>query len=172
MPFVDSLKFKAGMSHVAGAVWVVTTLHEGLPWGLTATAVCSFTAEPPTLLACVNRDSDAHSRIVASRRLCLNLMRASQSDIASRFSGRDGHKAQARFDGVPWHFSPSGVPMLDGCLANFDCELVSSYDARSHTAFVCGVMEVEDSTETGRDPLIYFRRDFTTIQAPLSQNAA
>jgi flavin reductase (DIM6/NTAB) family NADH-FMN oxidoreductase RutF len=163
MRFVDAERFKAGMSQVAGAVWVVATWNEDQPWGLTATAVCSFTADPPALLVCVNRDAGAHDHILASRRLSVNLLGAAQSDVASRFAGREGHQGQDRFAGVAWRRSASGAPVLDDCLAAFECEVITVYESRTHTAFVCGVVGL-DLAGAATEPLLYFQRDFTTVQ--------
>jgi hypothetical protein len=44
----------------AGVTLVTTATAGGARAGLTATAVCSASADPPQLLACVNRDAEAH----------------------------------------------------------------------------------------------------------------
>ena len=52
---VDVEQFKTGMRSLAGAVNIITTTHAGHPYGMTATAVCSASADPPTVLICVNK---------------------------------------------------------------------------------------------------------------------
>ena len=51
---VSGSDFKEGMRHLAASVTVITVDHNGKKDGLTATATCSVSAEPPQLLVCVN----------------------------------------------------------------------------------------------------------------------
>jgi flavin reductase len=162
--FIDAASFKSAMSHVAGAVFIITTTDRGIPWGLTATAVCSFMADPATLIACINRDAEMHDRVLASRCLCVNLLSAGQTDVANCFSGRHGHKAQERFAHVGWHAGLTGAPVLDRCILALDCQVVKTFDARTHTAFVCGVIDLKVPEELRIDPLLYFQRDFARVQ--------
>ena len=60
---VDATAFKKGMRHLAASVTLITTRHRDLRGGLTATAVCSVSAEPPQILVCVNKTASAHDPI-------------------------------------------------------------------------------------------------------------
>src|SRR5260221_12983341 len=87
---VRSRLFKTAMRRVASTVCVLTTEYEGRRWGLTATAICSLSAEPPSLIACVNREAEAHTAITLSRRICINVLSEEQIEVAQRFSGMLG----------------------------------------------------------------------------------
>ena len=52
---VEAEQFKVGMRTLAGAVNIITSVHSGHRYGMTATAVCSASADPPTVLACINK---------------------------------------------------------------------------------------------------------------------
>ena len=78
------------MRHLAAGVTLVTTAGGGSRAGLTATAVCSVSAEPPQLLACVNREAEAHRLLLATGHLAVNLLSAGQHELADRFAGRYG----------------------------------------------------------------------------------
>ena len=65
----DPEDFKEGMRQLAAGVTIVTTAVGERRNGLTATAVCSLSAEPPMLLACVNREAGAHDPTLLSRGL-------------------------------------------------------------------------------------------------------
>ena len=62
------------MRHLAGAVTVIATGAPGHRFGLTATAVCSLSDEPPTLLVCVNRPASAHDVISRNGNFSVNLL--------------------------------------------------------------------------------------------------
>src|SRR6185436_15849319 len=57
---LDAGQFKAGMRSLAGAVNIITSAHAGHRYGMTATAVCSASAEPPTVLVCINKLATTH----------------------------------------------------------------------------------------------------------------
>ena len=60
---ISEESFKMGMRELAAAVNIITTIHDGKKEGLTATAACSVSAEPPQLLICVNTEAGGHDLI-------------------------------------------------------------------------------------------------------------
>jgi flavin reductase (DIM6/NTAB) family NADH-FMN oxidoreductase RutF len=156
--------FKAGMQRLAAAPCVLTTQYEDRRFGLTASAVCSLTADPPTLIACVNESAEAWRAIDASGRICVNVLAASQVEIAQRFAGMLGHRGEARFEGLEWDLLASGAPVLRGALAAFDCTVAERVRWSTHTAFICRV-EAATVNDAG-DPLVYANRQFLRT-APL-----
>ena len=75
----DAAQYKLGMRQLAGAVNIITSLHAGKPWGMTATAVCSASAEPPTVLVCINQSAATHQAILEAGIFCVNVLRDSQA---------------------------------------------------------------------------------------------
>ena len=123
----------------AGVTLVTTAAADGTRAGLTATAVSSVSAEPPQLLACVNREGEAHDLLLATRCLAVNLLSAGQVDLAERFSGRTGVAGEARFAAGRWATLVTGAPVLEDALASFDCRVVATLAAGTHTVFVARV---------------------------------
>ena len=82
--------FKEGMRHLAASVTVITVAQNNKKDGLTATAACSVSAEPPQLLVCVNREAGAHDLIQEEGVFGVNVLARDQEDIAKRFAGIDG----------------------------------------------------------------------------------
>ncbi|WP_246812333.1 flavin reductase family protein [Microvirga sp.] len=70
------------MRPLAGGVTIIATEHEGRRTGLAATAVCSVSADPPTVLICINAGASAHEPIRESGRFSVNLLARGQDDIA------------------------------------------------------------------------------------------
>lgn len=139
----DPVAFKKGMRHLAASVTLITTRHAGERGGLTATAVCSVSADPPQLLVCVNRNASAHPLIVASRKFCVNVLAPQHRKIAERFAGMDGIEGDARFEGLgEWRTMNGDVPQLIGCPVTFACETVNTMVAGTHTIVVGKIMDV------------------------------
>jgi flavin reductase (NADH) len=56
------LLFREAMARLPAAVNIITTAGPHGRCGVTASAVCSVTDTPPTMLACINRSSAAHGQ--------------------------------------------------------------------------------------------------------------
>jgi flavin reductase (DIM6/NTAB) family NADH-FMN oxidoreductase RutF len=146
--------FKAAMRMFASGVAVITTVHDGRIHGFTANAFASVSAEPPTVLICVNRTARAHPLISASQRFCVNILALEQRELAERFAGGDPVE---RFEGVEYTAAPSGSPLLAGTIAHFDCMLGEEMTASTHTIFLGSVIDV--ASREGA-PLGYFDRAY------------
>jgi flavin reductase (DIM6/NTAB) family NADH-FMN oxidoreductase RutF len=142
------------MRRFATGVAIVTTAHEGRIHGFTANAFASVSAEPPTVLICVNRRATAHPLIASSQRFCVNILALDQRALAERFAGGE---PRSRFDGVGYRIGPSGSPILDGTLAHLDCSLGEELSASTHTIFLGAVL---DAGWRDGEPLGYFNRAY------------
>src|SRR5919106_5778779 len=83
---VNELVFREAISHFATGVTVITTLHEGKPAGMTASAVASLSLDPVLLLVCIDNRLPTHTAIEASRRFVVNVLGHGQEDLALRFA--------------------------------------------------------------------------------------
>src|SRR4030095_9040841 len=92
---VDGEQFKAGMRALTGAVNIITSTNAGHRYGMTATAVCSATADPPTVLVCINKLASTHGAVAKSKAFCVNVLRSEDWELSTSFSG--GQSGEARF---------------------------------------------------------------------------
>ncbi|MBV8152575.1 MAG: flavin reductase family protein [Candidatus Eremiobacteraeota bacterium] len=139
-------------------VTIVTTVHEGVPYGFTANAFTSVSIDPPTILICVNREASSHPIIAQSGIFCVNILSNDQVEIAQRFADKSARGD--RFAGLPTHALLTGAPVIDGALAYVDCRLSEEHSAGTHTVFLGEV--VASGAQSGA-PLGYFNagyRDF------------
>ena len=150
--------YKSAMRQVASPVTVIAAHHEGRRNGLTATAVCSASADPPILVVCVNRTASAHDLIVESGAFSVNFLAETQTAIARLFSVSKLNP-EARFAEGEWKEAVTGAPLLEGALSAFDCKIVQTHGFDSHTVFFGRVCAVRSE---GGDALLYsdgfFRR--------------
>ncbi len=146
--------FRAAMRRFATGVAIVTTAHGGRVHGFTANAFASVSAEPPTVLICVNRSGSAHPLIASSQRFCVNVLALEQRELAHRFAGGE---PRSRFEGVAHRIGRSGSPILEGTLAYLDCETDEELTASTHTIFIGRVL---DAGWREGAPLGYFDRAY------------
>jgi flavin reductase len=137
---VEADQFKVGMRALAGAVNIITSTHAGHRYGMTATAVCSATADPPTVLACINRLATTHGAVAKSRAFCVNVLRAEDWELSSTFSG--AQSGDARFKSRDWTRLATGSPVLIDALVSFDCRVVKKLSHGTHTIFLGQVEQV------------------------------
>lgn len=154
--------YRALMRHLAGAVTVVTAGQPGERRGLTATAVCSLSASPPTLLACVNRRAGAHDLIISGRAFSVNVLASDQEEVAASFSGQSNRMGDERFAFGTWGTLSTGSPILAEALASLDCELIEYKSVATHTIFIGRV--VSGCSRDGAEPLIYLRGSYHTLR--------
>lgn len=159
---MEASSYKQLMKHHAGAPVVIATGRPGARTGLTATAFCSLSDSPPTILICVNKNASAHPVIRDTHSFSVNVLRDDQKDLAACFSGQTGLKGEARFEGGDWQTQETGAPVLGDALASLDCELLAEHDHGTHSVFVGLVKAVASDDESG--PLIYFRGNFSGLQ--------
>src|SRR6478609_11258660 len=113
---LDAGQFKAGMRSLAGAVNIITSAHAGHRYGMTATAVCSATAEPPTVLVCINKLATTHGAVSKGKVFCVNVLRAEDWELSTAFSG--GSSGEARFKTRNWTRLVTGSPVLIDALVS------------------------------------------------------
>lgn len=156
-----SADFKQAMRHLAGGVVIVATEHQGRRAGLAATAVCSVSADPPTILVCINEGASAHEPILRSGCFSVNLLASRQGDIARRFSGEMGVKGEDRFAIGTWTPRETGAPILEDALASFDCRVAEVVQMSTHSVFFGAVVGI--ANQAAARPLIYSHGTYGTF---------
>src|SRR5262245_52855117 len=119
-PMSGTVEFKAAMRQVASGVAIVTTLDGGERYGITATSAASVSEDPPLISIGINKQSWICDALMRSGRFCINILGASQLDVAKAFSVSPREK---RFETGVWTSLTTGAPVLAQAPAVFDCEL-------------------------------------------------
>ena len=162
---VTSKMFIQGMRQLAAGVTLITAQHEGHRAGMTATAVCSLSADPPQLLACINRQAETYRAVQNSGAFAVNVLASHQQRLAEAFAGTLAIYGDQRFDLADWSALKTGSPVLSPCLATFDCRLVEAVPAATHSIFIGRVEKV--ALELDLQPLVYAGGDYGLIAALL-----
>jgi flavin reductase len=145
--------FKSGMRRLASGVSLITTEDlEGTWHGMIATSVTSVSAEPPTLLVCVNRSASCHDPLLNSGAFCVNFLGEDNDAIAGVFSS--SKLKDQRFQEGDWRKMMTGAPALAGSLASFDCRVKQQLASDSHTIFI-GSVEAIELWNAPLSPLVY-----------------
>ncbi|MDA8231231.1 MAG: flavin reductase family protein [Magnetospirillum sp.] len=158
----DQRAFRKALSCFASGVTVVTTLHPETraPAGVTVSAFCSLSLEPPLVLFCLGSRTASLDAFRQFGHFGVNVLSENQRDMSNRFASR----AIDKWQGVRYETWDSGVPMLTGCLANLECELVEARDGGDHIIFIGRPTRIKHH-EVG-SPLLYFRGGYMDLPPP------
>lgn len=146
--------------HAASVTVVTTAVKEGFR-GITVSAFCIVSLAPPIVLICLDRRGDALGSITASGQFAVSVLSDSQEFLAEQFAGR-APLVSPTFRGVKHRLTKAGIPVLEECLAWFDCAIQNTYDAGDHAVILGGVREA--GFGSGISPLLYFEGAYRELQ--------
>lgn len=156
---IEATNFRNAMSLLPTAVNVVAT--EGLSGahGFTASAVCSVTDTPPTLLVCMNTTSRSHGHFMENKILSVNVLGAQHEHISNTFASK--LCSEERFQQGTWTKLVTGSPVLEDALVSFDCEIEQVQEVGTHSVFMCRVVAIKQSEQD--ESLVYFNRTYHQV---------
>jgi flavin reductase len=156
------LDFREGMSRLGAAVNLITTDGSAGKHGVTASAVCSVTDAPPTLIVCINKGAYAHDKFVENGVLAVNVLASEHQELSGHFArfveGVD------RFSYGCWTTKATGSPVLSDANVAFDCRIVGRQEQGTHSVFFCEVAAVRLADAT-RHGLVWFSRAYHHLMA-------
>lgn len=148
--------FKSLMRNIASSVAVITTNQGDRNHGMTATAMCSVSADPATILIVVNRSTQSHPIISATKSFTVNILAENQHAISGRFAS----KHDDPFDGIDYRAGANGSPIIKDVAAHIECTTVSEIDVGTHTIFVGNVISGDVSRA---HPLVYHEGEYKSL---------
>lgn len=153
---IDDARFKLAMSHFASGVTVVTTEHDGRPYGLTVASFASLSLHPPLVIVCIEKNVRSHDAIAAAGKFAVNILAASQSDVSNRFAS----KSEDKFEGFTIARGRNALPLIPGAICTIECGLHQQLPGGDHSIFVGEVLDI--NTAEGA-PLVYYRSGYRQI---------
>jgi flavin reductase (DIM6/NTAB) family NADH-FMN oxidoreductase RutF len=156
---IDPDSFRSVLGRFASGITVVTTRDaEQRDVGMTVSAFCSVSLDPPLVQVCVDHAASLYAALVVSTRYGVSILAAEQEALSRRFATAESTR---RFDGIGYRRGESGVLLLDDALAHLECRIFASHDTGDHTMFVG---EVESATARNARPLLYYRGGYAQLE--------
>ena len=159
---VSRLEFRDAMARVCAPVNIVTTDGPAGRGGFTATAMCSVSDDPPTLLICMNERSAQTGMFLDNRRFCVNVLTQAHMHLASKFAGAIRDMAE-RYQAANWQTMPSGMPGLLDAIVSFDCEIGDVNKVGTHNVMFGRVIDIRHGS--GEAALLYVDRNYSQPMA-------
>lgn len=150
-------EFRAALGRFASGVTIITTKDsDGRLHGITVSAFCSLSLEPPLILVCIEKNTGSHYAFEQSDAFIVNILREDQQYLSDRFASLSPDK----FADVKFLTGLRGLPVLDDVLANLECRLINSHDNGDHTIYVG---EIEKATIGEGAPLLYWHGNYRKL---------
>jgi flavin reductase len=162
--YVSLTEFRNAMARVCAPVNVITTDGLAGRGGFTATAMCSVTDEPPTLLVCMNNKSSQAEMFKTNGKFCVNVLPTEHKDLAASFAG-SLKSMEERFAAAQWSVSKSGLPMLNNAIVSFECTIIESHRVGTHNLMIGQVNEIKQRIDGSA--LLYFDRHYVNVPSQL-----
>jgi flavin reductase len=152
-------EYVRAMRSAATGVTVVATDGPGGRFAQTVSAMCSVSASPPLVLACIKANSPAGAAIRANGVFCVNVLAIQHRRVADTFAGRPGADATPwDFGCCRWETATSGSPRVADAVASFDCIVHQLVPAGTHIIYIGQVLHVTIGTGV---PLVYSARAYS-----------
>lgn len=151
--------FRDAMAKMGAAVNIITTDGPAGQAGFAATAVCSVTDSPATLLVCLNRTASVFDAVIRNGVVCVNVLSSSHEALSGLFGGKT--PVDERFAAARWITGKTGAPILEDALVSFDCRITDTCDIGTHRVLYCAVEGIHDGKEV--EALMYYRRAYHRI---------
>lgn len=127
----DKPRFREAMARLGAAVNIITTRGSEGDNGFTASAVCSVTDEPATILICMNRTSSQYDIFKAAGIFCVNILTPEQEELSPVFAGK--MPMPERFARAEWIRLATGAPVLNSAAAALDCTVSQVVEVGTHS---------------------------------------
>jgi flavin reductase (DIM6/NTAB) family NADH-FMN oxidoreductase RutF len=139
---------KALAQFATGVTVVTTRAADGSPVGLTVNSFNSVSLDPPLVLWSLSHKSQSLDAFRACGRYLIHVLAVNQLDVAKVFATRGADK----FGNTHWHPNAAGLPLIEGCVAWFECGNRRQYDEGDHIILVG---RIDEFAIAGGAPLIF-----------------
>lgn len=154
---IDQSTFRATLGRFASGITVITARDsDGRDVGMTVSAFSSLSLDPPLVLICIDNGASVAPVLEHCERFAVNVLSDEQEPLSRRFS----EKEIDRFEGVAYHRGQLDLALLDGALANLECQVHARYPGGDHTILV-GAVEATSVREG--HPLLYYRGGYAQL---------
>lgn len=155
---IDQDTFRSVLGRFASGITIVTVRdRDGRDFGMTVSAFCSLSLDPPMVLVCIDRAASMYTMLLEHPRFAVNILSSEQEAASRRFADPESD----RFDGLAYTRGESGAVLLSGALAHLECRVVAHHEGGDHTIFTA---EVERAEPAHGRPLLYYRGGYAQLE--------
>jgi flavin reductase (DIM6/NTAB) family NADH-FMN oxidoreductase RutF len=160
---IDTAAFRQLLGCFPTGVAVITTRgSEGSPAGLTCNSFSSVSLEPPLVLFSLRKASRLVETFRTADGFAINILTRKQDGLSARFASS---KVEDKFEGVAWQPGTLGLPVLQECLASFECSTFACHEAGDHLVFIGEVRHMRAGAE--EQALVFYQGAYRELAESL-----
>ena len=157
---IDAAHFRAVLGRFASGVTIVTARdRDGTDHGMTVSAFCALSLNPPLVLLCIDHAASMHGLLLSHPTIGINILSSEQELYSRRFAADETD----RFDGIAFQRGENGVVLLDAALAHMECRMLEHHEGGDHTIFIAEIERASPHAGDGR-PLLYYRGGYAQLE--------
>jgi flavin reductase (DIM6/NTAB) family NADH-FMN oxidoreductase RutF len=157
---LDKASFRHAMGHFASGVTIMTTTAGGRMHGMTVSAFASQSLDPLLILVSVERSTEMHTLVMASRAFAINVL-GEQAEGTARFFADNARLKSPEFIDGAYRLGLSGAPLLNEAVAVLEATVHSTLEAGDHSVIVGQVTALDVRSDS--EPLLYYRSGYRRL---------
>jgi flavin reductase (DIM6/NTAB) family NADH-FMN oxidoreductase RutF len=158
---LDPISFRRVAGTFATGVTVITVERDpGVVHGMTANSFTSVSLDPLLVLVCVSHDARLLAFLKSQRRFGVSILREDQQALSEHFAKCEQSPEADAHLGIRYRWTSTGIPLLEGALAELACNVVAEHPAGDHTIFLG---QVESMQCHDGQPLLFHRGQYRRL---------
>jgi flavin reductase (DIM6/NTAB) family NADH-FMN oxidoreductase RutF len=147
---MDPLAIYQLLRTLTSPVVAITSEHGGKRNGMIIDSAIRASISPavPRIAVFIHKFNFSHDLIFDSGRFGVHLLRIDQYPLIRRLGFVSGRTTE-KLAGIAHHTGKLGLPVLEDCVAAFECRVVNAMDTGASTCFLGDVVHVEAREPTG-----------------------
>jgi 4-hydroxyphenylacetate 3-hydroxylase, reductase component len=155
-----ALQLRRAAGQFTTGVTIVTCLDaQGHPQGMTANSFSSVSLDPPLVLWSVGKTARSCEHFISSHHFAIHVLTEQQAALSNQFAKAGSDK----FANVNYVFNAHGVPVLQDCLAIFECSQFDCHDSGDHWIIVGRVLQMQEHAQSYVQPLVFHRGRYCSL---------
>lgn len=164
----DVREFRNALGNFPTGVAVITTTGaDGRPVGLTCNSFSSVSLEPPLVSWSLRINSKSLETFQKAGAFAINILAEDQKDLSGRFASSS---IADKFEGVAWRPGLKGLPVIEDCVATFECDKFAEHVAGDHVLFLGQVRKFDHGRR--EDSLVFYKGAYMMLTQSLRELAA
>jgi flavin reductase (DIM6/NTAB) family NADH-FMN oxidoreductase RutF len=158
---IDATAFRKALGQFASGVTVITTTHEGTPFGMTVSSFASVSLDPPLVLFCADKRARSGTMVGLAGVFAVNILAENQRSFSDLFAGKGTDDERSEKLAQVGKIAETGAPILPDVLAWLDCRVDRTIDAGDHFIYV-GLI-VASGVHGDSRPLLYWHGGYQRL---------
>jgi flavin reductase (DIM6/NTAB) family NADH-FMN oxidoreductase RutF len=153
---IDPRQFREVCGQYATGVAVITAKEGARLVGVTVNSFSSVSLDPPLVQFSLDRKASVFPIFSACGYFAVNVLSREQQALSNMFAVRSDAFEEVAFAG-----GTGGCPVIEGCIANLECEKFAVYDGGDHIIVLGRVKRLQCAPAT--EPLLFFRGGYRSF---------